>query len=97
MSEKGWRKVLGWGAREEEIDAGFTARDGLSREQHGIALDMCDSDREAETTLRLYEHARRVDAQTNDLAEQRDVRWSVLIEKDCDALTKDERHNHWQG
>ena len=55
------------GARDAEIDAGLAALDEQSRELHAIALDMCDEI--AETTVRLHEHARRVDAQTAALAQ----------------------------
>ena len=56
------------GARDAEVDAGLAALDEQwSLELHTIALDMCNEI--AETTVRLHEHARRVDAQTASPAE----------------------------
>ena len=53
-------------ARDEEVDAGLAVLDEQSLGSHAIALDMCDVI--AETTVRLNDHARRVDAQTAVLA-----------------------------
>ena len=64
--------------RDEEVDAGLAVLDKQSRVLHAIALDMCDEI--AETTVRLHEHARWVDAQTDALSAHTDyaVVWPDL-------------------